>query len=418
MPTIKRSDGIQFVMQSYRELMIQQPPSLLKREIRLLAQKQGEYICLVKLANGQFEAVFARELGFLLGESVWNHLQKPRNLILCEALPEENYVLLVVVKAGSVYIDAKVPCDSLAEDLAFLATSHEKYDVFVYGEVPLVHGDAETAKKDVVILEKESVNSFTILPESVLPKINPSDEFRLQPLALVLTSAYFKNKYVAPIAILIISVLLIFLAWHWFFSVADVDKGAEQSPPQKDPYVLYNEALTTATPNQLMVELGNVIALCSRLGGWDVVSISYANGFYAIKVKAGLGTVQQLQLLAKTHGINISGSEGDVVTLSINTSVAKRVMPSHIYNLNKVISILTERMQLVMAKENINIGVINNYGATKSVEVALNFKSFAPLTFALIGKMMANLPLSISSITLNNEQGLYSGSIKVTIWGN
>lgn len=416
MPTIKRSDGIQFVMQSYRELLIQQPPSLLKREIRLLAQKQGEYVCLVKLANGQFEAVFARELGFLLGESVWNHLQKPRNLILCEALPEENYVLLVVVKAGSVYIDAKVPCDSLAEDLAFLATSHEKYDVFVYGEVPLIHGNAEAAKKDAVILEKESVNSFTILPESVLPKINPSDEFRLQPLALVLASAYFKNKYVAPIATIIVGALLVFLVWYWFFSVAD--KGAEQSPPQKDPYVLYNEALTTAIPNQLMVELGNVIALCSRLGGWDVISISYANGSYVIKVKAGLGTMQQLQLLAKIHGINISGSDGGATTLGINTSVAKRVTPSHIYNLNKVVNILTERMQLVMAKENINVGVINNYGATKSVEVALNFKSFAPLTFTLIGKMMVNLPLSVSSITVNNEQGLYSGSIKVTIWGN
>jgi len=420
MPIIKRSDGVQFVTQSYREPLEKQSLSLLKRNIRLLAQKHGEYICLIKRDNGGFEAVFSRDLGFLLGESVWYYLQRPRNLILCENLPEEDSVLLVVVKAGTVYIDAKVSYSSLAEDLAFLSTSTEKYDVFVYGDVPLAKAGSAVSEKDSIILEKESVNSFTVLPESVLPRLAMQHEFQLQSLALILNSSFLKNKYIAPITTIVISAVLIFFIREMFFSApVSVDVPKVQEVASIDGYELYNKSLMTSAPGKLLIELGNVMALYSRLGGWDVVSLNFANGIYKAQVKTSIGNAQQLQILTKKYGININGDvNGGEANLSINTSVAHRAMPSRIYELSKVVNLFTEKMQLVVSRDGITLGSVNSYGTTKSLDATINFNSFAPSTFALIGKLVANLPLSVSSIALTNEQGLYSGTIKVTIWGN
>src|SRR5687768_4951897 len=103
MPTIKRADGAQFAIHTYRELLKLQRPALMKNEIRLLAQNHGEYIRLFKQNQKNLEAIFSRDPGFLLGESVWHYFGKPSDLIYCEALPEGQQAIVVVIKANTVY---------------------------------------------------------------------------------------------------------------------------------------------------------------------------------------------------------------------------------------------------------------------------------------------------------------------------
>ena len=106
MSTLVRSDGTQFVMQAYRELLSAKKKSQIIQEIRFLAEQQGQY-----------EAVFSTEPGYWLGESIWHYFNQPKNLIYCEALPDSAQVLTVVIQQGSVYIDSQMLASSLQLEL-------------------------------------------------------------------------------------------------------------------------------------------------------------------------------------------------------------------------------------------------------------------------------------------------------------
>lgn len=426
MPQIRRDDGVQFVIQPYRELLNIKQVSLLKREIRKLARTHGENICVFKRESGHFEAVFSRDQGFLLGETILEYFGKPRNLICCSVLHEKDSALLIVVKDGSVYSDAKVSYAEVFEELAALSTSNEKYDVYIYGDIPIGEGVAEAAnnamggKTETFVLDKRIINSFKILSAPVLPSLRLNNALQLLPLELALTAPCFKNKFTRPIAA-VIGLLLVSLFGYLIFAPDSSQEQIDNKTGQPhDPYELYNRDLATPAPGQILIELSKIIGNFMALPGWDLTGLEYKDEKYVAKIKQNpAGTMDLLQLWAKTYGIELGGNGGSVGdTMIVSSKLGNRPLPKSIYNLDQVVKIITNKLTLVVAKENIKWGKMNNYQQTKSVELEINFKDFSPLTFDLIGKLLTNFPVRITSISIGVSDNLFSGSIKLTIWGN
>src|SRR5579871_5629462 len=137
MPILKRDDGAQFAIHTYRELLEPIKTSLLKTEVRMLAQNHGEYVRLFKQPNGQIEAVFSRDPGYLLGEALSEYFGKPNDLIYCEALPEGQYAIVVVIRSGVIYLDSRIPIVSIADEFTALVTGNNRYQIYIYGNIPL-----------------------------------------------------------------------------------------------------------------------------------------------------------------------------------------------------------------------------------------------------------------------------------------
>src|SRR3990167_990187 len=123
MSTLTRSDGTQFVMQAYRELLTVERHSQLMQTLRQLIDQQGEFIVILKKNQRTVEAVLSKEPGFLFGESIWEFFGKPAHLIYCEFDPTDGEILLVVIQDSVVYLDKKIQPADLRTELLPLFSS-------------------------------------------------------------------------------------------------------------------------------------------------------------------------------------------------------------------------------------------------------------------------------------------------------
>lgn len=418
MPTVKRNDGAQFVVQSYREQLVPTKISLIKKGIRALAGQHGGNVCVFRQnTTGPFEVVFSRDTGFLLGEAIWKYFNRPNNLIFCEALPEKDNALLVIVRGGSVYLDLKIAYEDLIGELVSLTTTNEKYSICVYGDVPLV----ETKKSDAQFaFEKNQVSSFMRLKEPVFPKLTPDTSLQLQPLELALTSPYLKVKLSNSMIWIIFSVIILFLLGWYFFPAAEKPKISVRIAEQIiNPYDAYNKALMTPDPAMQLREAVDIIVLMLKLPQWAATSLSYGGGQYSIKVQPTFGNdVDQLTDWARTNGFEVKTSDKGEMMLIIPSKIQGRALPRFIYDLSQLQRAFYIKMVTVLDRENINVVNSENLGKIKKLTVNVILKELSPAFFGLIGQVLTRFPMEINSMEIDNLQGLYSGTIQLTLWGN
>ena len=410
MPILKREDGTQFVTQAYREVLSRKAPSILKREIYNLAKKNGEQVCLFERSDGQFEAVFSKEPGYLLGDAVWFYFKKPQYLILCEELSAPavaKQALVVVIKDGSVYSVNAVAYENLASELAFVATSADRYDVCVYGDVPVQLDEAHTA-------------SFKKLEESVYNKLVLNKSLQLQPVAMALDMPYFKNRAAKFLVIGFITVLG-FLGWYLLPSSTPPptpEQVAEKKSQEEPPFAAYYKALQTAAPQRICAEMIGVIGKFIIMPGWVVNSINYQDGLYTIQVASTAGKYEQLQQWAQEIGISGVSGNDSTATFTLPSKVPAREMPGFIYNSGNVVKIIKARLERIIEKENISVGTPMTRGKTNFVTMVVELKNSSPAVFNLIGEKLAPFPVEITQIEISMTQQLLTGKIKLNVWGN
>lgn len=143
MSYITRSDGEHFVIPSYRDVLSSERKSQLKKEIVALSQNYGEYITMQRKNALQYEVAFSPDTGYLLGESIWHHFKRPVDMIYCEAIPNTSEAILVIVKSGSVYLDGSFGLDNIPEELIVFLTQQNNFEIYTYGDVPLVEHPVE-----------------------------------------------------------------------------------------------------------------------------------------------------------------------------------------------------------------------------------------------------------------------------------
>src|SRR5437868_5376483 len=138
MTLLIRDDGTRFILRAYRERITIAKKSLLRHRIELLAEQHGSYANLSQVNSTELEIALAFETGFLLGDAIWSYFDKAPNLIFCERLPgEDQNLLVIVVRAGSIYLDTQLTDEELAGELLPLLTDHEPFRIIVAPDVPL-----------------------------------------------------------------------------------------------------------------------------------------------------------------------------------------------------------------------------------------------------------------------------------------
>ena len=280
MATITRSDGLQFVVQAYRELLPMASRALLIKAIRTLAEQQGNYLYLTRKFNGEIEAVIAKESGYLLGESIWHFFDNSENLIYVEALPENNQLLLIVIRDSSVYIDAKIEAKNLQEELIPLMAGEDPYMIRVFGDITLKFPDQLTS-------------SFEKLSKSVFNQLTANPELSLRPVAFALKSPALGKNHV-PVLITGILIVGLFAGYSLFHSGRPALVTVPHLAPAPNPYAEYERALTTSEPSDQLAHFVDVIKDLYFIPGWRVTGLKMEGGEYQIALESEGGNLESL----------------------------------------------------------------------------------------------------------------------------
>lgn len=402
MATITRSDGLQFVAQAYRELLPMASRAHLIREIRALAEQQGQYCYLTRKASGEIEAVIAKETGYLLGESVAHFFGKLENLIYVEALPENNQLLLVVIRDSSVYIDAKIAEKDLQEELIPLMTSSKPYCIRVHGAVILKFPDPLTS-------------SFENVSKSVFNQLIANPELSLRPLAFALKSPALGKNHV-PILITGIIMVGIFAGLSFFHSGRPILMDVPHLASAANPYSDYEHALSTAEPSEQLAHFVEVIKDLYFIPGWRVQGLKMENGEYQIALQSEGGNLESLLNWSKQRQFILSMT-GQKVLLKQKISLKKRPVPANIYSLNQVVSLLVDELDELMNDKVIELGRVEPHGGAAVTPMKINLNKTSPEIIDLLGREIEHLPLELRSVDVSFKDGLIDGSIQLFVWG-
>jgi len=428
MAYILREDGERFVIPSYRDTIVAKGSSLLKKEILLLTENYGEYITLQKKSPTQYEIAFSPEPGTLLGETVWHHFQRPNNLIYCEALPNKTEAILVIVKSGSVYLDGQFPIDSIADELIIFKTEQNKFDIYIYGDIPI----SDTEEEGKLFFDASTINKFTVLNTPVFPTLPTIKAFQLQLVDTVLATHGIGVLPIKPIIIGISLLALLWFGWKYLTS----PKLEQLSPTSNtgfipsvttSPYQDYITALTSPDPTQEINSILKIIATYYSMPGWVPLSVTYEQ-------KADINKYGQVQLVttvkskgartdvlfswakSKRIDVNLTG-EGFFLTQTLYFE--KRSPPKYIYKSIDVLANLIDRLSYVLPDAALNISAPTSkpQAAYTERDVTVSFNDITLTTLGLINKQFDQLPVVLTKMSLGLSGGNLSGTISFKLLG-
>jgi len=411
MPYITREDGERFVIPSYRDVLTANQTSQLKREIRLLSQSYGEYITLQKKSVTQYEVAFSTETGYLLGESIWHHFNKPEDLIYCEAIPNTMEAILVIVKNGSVYLDGSFPLDSIPEELIIFLTQQNNFEIYIYGDVPISQ-EPEAGKFS---FEASSVKKFEVLTNPIFPKIPLLKIYQLQLVDIVLKAHGIGGVPVAPIVGLILLAAAAWLGWSYFSSkpAAMVEEKQEINP-----YAAYFKTLASPAPdsevNGFLTQLNTV----SQIPGWMISGVKYTRGGSTFDLKSNGGKVEGLYAWAQNNKADVViRKEG--ISLRMMSILPNRPDTTTISPIDKVIGVLVDRLSNVYPGNHMSLRESARQGVYNEISIVISFQIVSPGLLALIGKQFEEMPLVLQNIAVTSfdASGNLSGSITLEVLG-
>lgn len=412
MAFITREDGEHFVIPSYRDVLTVKQKSQLKKEILLLSRSYGEYITLQKQNATQYEVAFSSDLGYLLGESVWHHFNKPQDMIYCEAIPNTAEALLVIVKSGSVYLDGSFPLDSIPEELIIFLTQQNNFEIYIYGDVP-INEQPEAGKFS---FEASSVKSFTVLDKPVFPTLPLLKIYQLQLVDTVLKEQGIGIFPVKPIIYILVIAVLVWGAYSYFISTPSV--VVEEEKPVVNPYQIYLDLLNSPAPDLEITNLINKLKMFIQLPGWKVTSIKYIHNSLNATVMSQGGKVEDLSAWAQKNKVNMLIRKSGIY-LTADVAAPRRPIPNTIYPMSKVIARLVDKIAGVYPGNNLDLGEFVNKGVFSQVLVTIKFQNISFLVLNLIGQQLKDLPVALHDVSFTiNDSGEVTGSITMDVLGN
>lgn len=412
MPYITREDGEHFVIPSYRDVIAVSKKSQLKKDILQLSESYGEYITLQRKNAMQYEVAFSPDTGYLLGETVWHHFKRPLDMIYCEAIPNTTEVILVIVRAGSVYLDGQFPSEGIAEELIVFLTQENYFDVYTYGDVPI----SETPEAGKFSFETKSIKSFNILDKPVFPALPLLRAYRLQLVDTVLKA---QGIGVFPLKQILGFLVAAGILWILYSYMTTPSEEIEQPVViQTSPYQAYNNALSTPAPDQEINLIVNKLTQFFTIPGWYVVSATYANNTINAIVQS-IGTkINELQVWANHNNIKLS-IQSDGIHLLATIAADKRVTPTRIYPLEQVVARVIDNVALVYPGNNIDLGKFENKGVYKTTLLTIKYQNISPMVLNLIAQNLQDLPLVLEKATFSIDATFkIKGSLNLQVLGN
>ena len=420
MPILRRDDGLQFIINSYREILNIERVGVLKKKIRMLAREYGSNLCIFQMPDRNLEIAFSRDLGFLLGESVWNYLKRPNNMIYCEALHERNRALMVIVKNGVVLIDASISHSEVIDELASLDTVNQKYDIYVHGDVPLIKNKAE-GESEGFAFDDQCVRSFNKLNESLFMKLPTYDEARLQPLEFALNSPYLGKSGFMPMLIGIFAIGAIFVGWHIYkgYSVEPIREQIAPVQKAEDPFLGFYSSLTRPYPEDQLVEFASMEKLLMTLPpGWKSGKISFDGNKYDMEVIFDGGSVAMIRSWMEKNHFEFPFAT-DKMPITMMSKLQPRPGVKIIYSLDDALTVLIDKTNVILGEDgNVEYGGTIDKGSYHEANITIHVNGVFVGILFLIGNELNKLPATIYAMEMKITDGLYTGEIKIKVFGD
>ncbi|HLD16812.1 MAG TPA: hypothetical protein VJB02_03755 [Coxiellaceae bacterium] len=425
MTRIAREDGIQFILQPYRETITAAKKQLILQKLQLLSNQHGPFVRLFKRTVNTIEAVFALEPGYLAGETIYRALRKQfeptlgslENIIYCEMLPASHEVLVVVVQNGSVYLDANIPADvfQLQEELTAFLVTGQAYHVFVVGgDIPLT----DKAVDGKMCLPAQTVASFNRVVESILTGLSKETGCEVMPMGAALKAAHLDQNHTFVYGAVFFLVLLIFMGWWlWERSDSAASAVATQTTTVESPYLAYNRAMMTPAPYQQLSELAEKLETLYFAPGWEVNKLWFDGSNYKVVLQQKNGTVQALRTWAEQNGVRFE-LQNQTAEVSLPSYLLARKKPQDVYSLQQVETLLIDQLETLTPSKDVFVGKRVMHGPVQAVELSIHLQKASTQALKIIAKELKDLPVSLTMVSLKMENGLLSGEIKLSVWGN
>lgn len=400
MPILKREDGANFVLQPYRETLAIRSTSLLRKEIRYLAEQYGENIRLFKRKGDEYEAVFSQESGVLLGETIWHYFKEAPELIYCEVLKtKEPQVLLVIVREGKVYLDTKVSPEALFDEMAsLLIETKGRYVVYAYGDLPDV-------------FTHPAVKSLTKLPQALFPILPTNHAFQLWKIDQALDEHGLDIKRRSSLIAVTVVCLVILAGLWWYVHLR------ESETIYLNPYEQYELALQTPDPAGQINALLDGIEKVNTLTGWTADTVTYNGQTATMPLHSLGGTASQLMTEVQALKMSVAfASNGASVTFP--TILPKRSVPDKIASSQRTVALIIDRMMRILPGKSVQINNAAEKQVFTETAVTISFNNISPDVLRLIASNIDDLPVTLVSLTANRNGGLFSGSLQLNVVGN
>lgn len=417
MAILTRDDGVAFAIYTYRELITAKKGPLLRNELMLLSRDNGEYARFYDKPGGDFEAVFGHEAGYLLGENVWHYFNQPDDLIYCEQLPDNEHAILVVVRDGNVFIDAKLPLANLLDEFLGLIAGDNRFDINIYGDlIPL----AKTAQEDKFAFDPNLVKSFTILDAPIFETLPLDENFRLIPISKAITELGLAENSMLKWGIsLIVLLVLAFGIYKTMQQPAPLEEVAVTKTTEApvDPYAGYRAALRTPNPATVIGAAWGTIQQLMSIPGWAPASLTLegVQSATATLTDDG-GDTGTLLAWARQHQLEVDIS-GATPTLTIPYRLENRANPRQIYQLKDTASLLYDDLTRLLPSGSVNLGSMTSEGPYGTMSLEIGLQDVGETQLNLLAQSLENFPVQIDSLSFNIEHGAISGTMKLTVYG-
>lgn len=409
MAQLVRSDGEYFVSPSYRDVLIAKQKNILKKDILHLSQNYGEYITLQKKSANQYEITFSQDPGYLLGETVWYYFKRPPDLIYCEIIPNTTEAILVIVKAGSVYLDGNFPIESISEELVIFLTEKNKFQIYLYGDVPI----SEEPEPGKFSFNKDSVASFTRLKNPVFDELPLLKIYQLQLVEIVLKKYGIGVFPLKPLLSFLILGVFIWMVWSYFSTPAP-------SPVRVvhiNPYQLYGDLLTSPSPDEEIRGVLNSLQLFYALPGWQPKEVNYSNQTSTIALQSSGRRIESLMRWAEKNRVGIDLQAKGIFAV-IKFKFPNRERPTVVYPLKNTIARLVDQLASVYPGNHLKLENFDKKDKVTTVILTIEVSNLSPFVIAVIADQLKNLPCVLRSVTFTMNDGSISGSIVMQAAGS
>lgn len=415
MPQIKRQDGENFVVYTYREILTRKTKSLLKKELNLLAKENGEFARLFLYPDGDYELILANEPGYLLAELVWSYFNQTENLIFCEKINDKE-ALLVVIRDGNVCLDALINIEQLGNEFLTLSGGETPYNIYIVGkDLPI----SELPSPETVSLPAEEIASFNILNDSVFNNLPLDESLKLLPLDAALAELPKEQLNNVKIILLTLAVCIIGI------SIWEIVKPKAITTPlyravtltQTPPYANYNEKLSSPAPNAILIYCIKMLKYSLSIPGWLPDQMHLKKDTVVFSLKSFGGDTGLLLTWLKKHNADLQVKDGHAY-LAYPLAVPNRNTPNTIYNIRDTVSLLYDGLKRSFPVGAVSIQSIKKHQHYVSVDLQISFSGISFNTLHLLAKELTNFPLVLKSFEINEiNQGILSGELEVEVLG-
>jgi hypothetical protein len=412
MATLTRRDGQQYVLQAYRETLSSTKTTRVVRDIRQLAEAHGQFVRIFKKDTGQYEAAFAGEPGYLLGETVRYYFGYPKELIYCEYLPEARQVIVVVVRGSNVYIDVKVSVTAFESEIVPALTGDQRYQVHLYGDVPLSRDRVEGK----LYFPEEFIESFEQSDESLFGRLPTLPNFQLLPLPYALKATFMRNQ--RP-WIMAAAAGVVFVAFCWWILSPAVKTPKDLNAVRVvvHPFMEYYKALETPSVNMELKKIAAVVDQLYTVPGWHAATIDYSPPGYLVLMSSDGGAMEALQAWADAEGFSLKFTARGA-QLVYADHLTSRAKPSTIYNSAAVIETIVDHVDGLLQEKSITVGTAERRGRAYETQLNVQLDNVSPEVLALLGAQFKGYPVSLRRVSLRMNHGLLSGLVNLSVWGS